>query len=900
MNRPESTGREDLVLVLAPTAKDAEATREILVGAGIGCLVCRTIAEVCAEVDRGGAVALLTQEAILSDASNCLAGALGRQPEWSDFPLVVLTPSGSNPDRVARALDEVGPMTLLRRPVPIAELVSTIRAALRDRRRQYRTRELLLERDRQAGALREAGDRLAFALEAGRLGSWELDVATGSIACCETGRANFGLAPGDDLSLGRLLELVHPEDRGLLDSAVARALREGDGCDVECRFVRPVGEDRWLMLRGKAAVDARGIPRKMAGVSLDVTGRKRAEREIRESDERYRMLAENVQQLFWTCRPDGQCDYLSRQWVEYTGIPEADQLGLAWLPLVIHPDDQARAIAAWMAAVEDLAPYDLEYRILGADGRHRWFKTRGTPIRGLDGSILRWFGTCTDIDDQKQAEDALRESERTFRFLAESMPQVVWTADAEGRIDYVNRVLADYLGRSVEVALGTSWTEPIHPDDRALTRERWGESVATGRGYEVEHRLRRADGVHRWFLVRALAMRGPDGRVLRWFGTSTDVEEMKQANRALQDADHRKDEFLAMLAHELRNPLAAVNNAVTVLKLSDARENRDWAGDVVERQVKQLARLIDDLLDVSRIRNGKIRLRRERVDAGPILAQAVESTRPLIDARRHALEVAVDRLGLTVDADPTRLEQIAVNLLTNAAKYTEAGGRIWLSARREGDEVAIRVRDDGIGIPPEKLPEMFELFAQGERSIARSEGGLGIGLTIVQRLAEMHGGSVTATSEGLGRGSEFTVRLPAVAPAEATREVPPGPGRGPGRGARILVIDDNVDTARGMTRLLKLLGNEVRTAHDGPTGVEVGRDFLPDFVLLDIGLPGMDGYQVAEAFRGDPRLRDAVIIAISGYGQEDDRRRSKAAGFDHHLVKPVDHDALLTLLSRSP
>jgi signal transduction histidine kinase len=376
------------------------------------------------------------------------------------------------------------------------------------------------------------------------------------------------------------------------------------------------------------------------------------------------------------------------------------------------------------------------------------------------------------------------------------------------------------------------------------------------------------------------------------------LAERERQAQVLREADRHKDEFLAMLAHELRNPLAAVNYAVTVLKMSPDEESRDWASDVVERQVRQLVRLIDDLLDVARITSGKIRLHKDYVDAGSILDQAVESARPLIDEKRHDLTISIERGQLPLHVDATRVAQIVLNLLTNAAKYTERGGHIWLTAKPVGDQVVIGIRDDGLGIPPDKLPEMFRLFSQGDRSLARSEGGLGIGLTVVQKLTEMHGGTVEARSEGPGKGSEFIIRLPLAQTPEEPRAQVQGGLHASGKGFRILVVDDSVDTARGMERLLELLGNHALAVHDGRSAVEAARTFRPDYVLLDISLPGMDGYQVAAALRRDEIHKDTVIIAVSGYGQEEDRRRSLAAGFNHHLVKPVDFDTLFSLLGR--
>ncbi|HEY1379601.1 MAG TPA: response regulator [Gemmataceae bacterium] len=378
----------------------------------------------------------------------------------------------------------------------------------------------------------------------------------------------------------------------------------------------------------------------------------------------------------------------------------------------------------------------------------------------------------------------------------------------------------------------------------------------------------------------------------------------------VQQADRQKNEFLSMLAHELRNPLAPIRNAVAVLRATGTDPSAlNWAGGVIDRQVRHLVRLVDDLLDISRITRGKIRLRPEPVDVAAVVAQAVEASRPEIEARRHRLEVSVTQQPLWVNGDPARLAQVLTNLLNNAAKYTEPGGRVWLTADAACAEkdparplglAVLSVRDTGIGIPPDMLPRVFDLFTQGDHSLDRSEGGLGIGLTLVRRLVELHGGTVTAASDGPGRGSEFTVRLPLADRAEsAGGNGADGPyaAEAPPHGLRVLVVDDNVDGAESLARLLRLGGHEVRLAHDGPAALTTAGEFRPEAVVLDIGLPGMDGFQVARRLRDAADTKGAVIVAVTGYGREEDRVRSREAGFDHHLVKPVDVDTLCDLLA---
>jgi signal transduction histidine kinase len=377
-------------------------------------------------------------------------------------------------------------------------------------------------------------------------------------------------------------------------------------------------------------------------------------------------------------------------------------------------------------------------------------------------------------------------------------------------------------------------------------------------------------------------------------------KELRDQTAQLAEADRRKDEFLAMLAHELRNPLTPVRTAIDLLRLKEPTEPvLKHARDVIDRQVSHMTRLVDDLLDVSRITRGKVQLQTEPVELANAVACALETARPLIESRKHELTITLPPKPVRLLADPTRLAQIIANLLNNAAKYTETGGRIWLAAEQQGNYVVLRVRDTGVGIPADVLPRVFELFAQADRTLDRSQGGLGIGLTLVRRLVEMHGGTVEASSPGPGLGSEFTLRLPTVPEIEPSQtvETPNAGILADSTGLRVLVVDDNVDVARTLAMVLVEVGHDVRTVHDGPAALEATGDLRPDIVFLDLGLPMMDGYEVARRMRRQPGGDSFMLVALSGYGQEEDLRRSRAAGFDLHLTKPVGLAVLEPLLA---
>jgi PAS domain S-box-containing protein len=537
---------------------------------------------------------------------------------------------------------------------------------------------------------------------------------------------------------------------------------------------------------------------------------------------------------------------------------------------------------------------------------------REIPTRAKDGRTLRvmWsnvqlspelqVGVGLDVTALEEAKARAVDVERRLNALADAVPQIVWSTTADGVTDYVNDRWYDYTGLPRERAFGEGWAEATHPEERAAVLATWHAANATGRAFEKQQRLRGRDGSYRWFLSRAQPVHGADGRVVAWFGSCTDIEEVKRAEQSLREEDRRKDEFIAVLAHELRNPLAPIRHAVHLLGAPAAgAAERERGRQVIERQVGTMARLLDDLLDLSRITRGRLELKRERVALRTVVEHAVETSRPLIDARRHALQVhAVPDAWL--DADPVRLCQVVANLLNNAAKFTPPGGRIDVECSTAAGTATIAVRDSGAGLAPEMLDRAFDTFvhAPGAATAAAGEGGLGIGLSLVRGLVELHGGHVAARSDGPGRGATFLVELPLDATAAATPPPAPRPAAPstPSAGRRVLVADDNRDAAATLALLLELEGHEVRVAHDGREALDAFEAFGPEVALLDIGMPGLDGYAVAREVRARAPQPRPLLVAITGWGQAHDRARAADAGYDLHLTKPVDPETILARL----
>lgn len=685
----------------------------------------------------------------------------------------------------------------------------------------------------------------------------------------------------------RWSDMVPPDDLVLLDELQKQLMKERR-VEGELRLRRSDGEYRWHSFKEVCPGGGQQGYSGCYGASIDVHEHRLLEEALRDSEGLFRMIADTAPIMLWITEPDGRCTFLSKGWYDFTGMDEQRAMGWGWTEQ-IHPDHRQQVIDTFNLAVETQEGYEQDYRMRRRDGEYRWMLDRARPRFGPRSEFLGHVGSIVDVHERTQAQVALRESEERFRTLADNMSQLSWMADGDGRLVWFNRRWYEFTGSNAKRSLNWGWIRFLHPAHRRAVVKRIQHSWDTGEAWDDTFPLRDRKGNYHWFLSRALPIRDASGKITRWFGTHTDVTAQWEAEEALREANQRQNEFLATLAHELRNPLAPLRNGLEIIQL--AKDDADAvarARDMMQRQLDHMVRLIDDLLDLSRISRGKIRLHKRRVSLAETVRQAVEISRPQIEAQAMELYVKMPPENCLVYADPTRLSQIFANLLNNSAKFTPRGGSIWLNVEILENLARVSVRDNGVGITPRLLPQVFEMFTQGERSLDLPQGGLGVGLSLVKGLVELHGGRVTAHSEGAGKGSEFVVELPLI---KATGPAPDGkrtPIPGAKSGHRVLVVDDNADSAASMATMLELLGNETRTAHDGLQALAEAAGFQPDIILLDIGMPKLNGYEVAQRIRQEEWGKDMLLVAVTGWGQDEDRRRSRDAGFDYHLVKPAD------------
>lgn len=644
---------------------------------------------------------------------------------------------------------------------------------------------------------------------------------------------------------------------------------------------------------------------KITGVVVvfrDNTERRQAAYALKVSETRYRRLFEAAKDGILILDPDaGKITDANPFIAQLLGYTREELIGKELFEIGLLKDEEASQVAFRELREKHFIRYD-DLPLESKKGQRREVEVVANLYEEDGQSVIQV--NIRDITERKQAAYNLEVSEARYRRLFETAQDAILILDANnGKIFDANPFIKEMLGYSQEELVGRELWQIGLFRDQAESRAAFGELQNQGyiRYENLPLQTKQGQRIDVEFVSNVYEV--DQRQVIQC--NIRDITERSRLERqtheqaeALAELHHRKDEFLAMLSHELRNPLSAILNALHILRLQDTENPiQRKAKIVLERQVGQMAHLIDDLLEVSRVITGRIQLHRERLEMRGIVERALESARSQIEQRKHLLSVSLPAEPIWLEGDSTRLEQVVVNLLNNAAKYTDEGGQIWITVEQEGGEAVLRVWDTGVGIAPELLPRIFDLFTQANRTLDRSQGGLGIGLSLVQKLVELHGGTVEAYSAGLGKGSEFLVRLPTISPSEDPI-APVETAKQTAQNSRVLVVDDNRDAADMLVMTLQLFGHEVRAAYSGQTALETAVEYQPDVVLLDIGLPDMNGYEVARHLRQQPQTKDVRLIALTGYGQESDRQRSQDAGCEHHLVKPVDPHKLQELLAR--
>jgi len=918
----------DRVLVLAPTPAEADLVLPVIEGAGIACYVCVALPEIAREFrEQGAAAVVLTEDHIAAADLQPLIEALRYQAPWSDLPILLLTRTGAESPIAARWIALLGNVAVLDRDVRPATLVSAARTALRARERQYTLRD-------QVEALRRSEERFELAAQATQNVIWEITRAHGREQEIERRVYGSGIvAHGPGFAVWKAL--IHPADRQRIVASLRTAL-DGDASlwSEEYRFRAPAGEYVHVVDRGQIlrAEDGRAV--RAVGAMMDVSERKRVEETIA----LHAAIIASSDDAIVSKTLDGTIRSWNASAERLFGYTAEEAVGQP-ISLIIPKDklDEEMEILRRLGRGERIDHFETVR--VAKDGRKLDISLTVSPLFDANERVFGASKVARDITARKRTENELVRRDVRLNLLWESAAVLLTTDRPDAMLRGVFEKIAPSLRLDAYLCFMfdesgegklclESWSgiderdaeeldRAAEPVCEAAARERRAISMsriqtstdeASAKLRELGFEACAANPLiveDRVLGTLAFATRSKDAlhadeiefieTVCRYV---TVAYERMHLIRRLRETDNRKDEFLAMLAHELRNPLAPIRNALEIMRVDG------HAGSVVgqaarvmmERQLEQMVRLIDDLLDVSRITRGRLELRKERVALDAVIRGAIDTSRPLIEKARHELTVELPAERVVLDADPVRLAQVFSNLLNNAARYMDEGGHIWIRAECADGEVRVSVRDTGVGIPADALPWIFDMFVQAGVP-ERSQSGLGIGLTLVKRLVDMHGGSVEATSDGPGRGAEFTVRLPVAPPAPAASPVEPAEAAPHSIPRRVLIADDNRDAADSMAMLLRLMGNEVRTVHDGIAAVEEAAAFRPSVILLDIGMPRLNGYDAARLIRQQRWSAGTLLVALTGWGQEEDKRRAADAGFDRHFTKPLDPGELRRLIT---
>lgn len=759
--------------------------------------------------------------------------------------------------------------------------------------------------------LRETAQRLQFTLEASHVGDWQYDLISGTNYRSLRHDECFGYSePVPEWGIEKFFAHVHPEDREPTREKFDAALRALTGWHLECRVIWPDSSVHWIAVHGSLHTE-NDTPTHALGIVYDITERKQREAALRDAQARLEANLNAGEVSTWVFDIQTNRMFADRNLAKLFAVSEADANGGpldAYLEAV-HPDDLAQAGAQIQEAIETGKPYQASYRVRNAAGEYHFVVARGKVEHDQSGQPVRMPGVVLDVTQQKLIEEELRAKEERYGALFNSIDEgfciieIIYD-EADEPVDYrfleANLAFAKHSG--LVDAVGKTVRE-IVPDFEQGWIDLYAQVALTGQATRlIDHSLT----LGRWFDVYGSRLGTGDSRkVAVLFNDITEQKHNEESLRKLaadlSESNRRKTEFLATLAHELRNPLAPLRTGLDLLGVKhDSQATVTRVREMMGRQVDHMTHLVNDLLDVARIDSGKVELRKTRVDLKSVVASAVETSMPLVKAKQHDLSIDLPDHPLWLHADLTRLAQVLSNLLSNAAKYTPPRGLIRLDARQEDDAAIISITDSGIGIPSELLSDVFDMFTQVGRNMPDAQGGLGIGLCLVRRLVELHDGTVSAISAGLGQGSQFTVRLP-LAEISRSQDVGVGtlqnePERSEERRLRILVVDDNVDALEILAELLMTVGHVVEISNDSRKALEMAQTFNPDVVMLDLGMPGMTGYEVARAMRKMSATQQVILVAITGWGAQEDRARTREAGFDHHLTKPVDICALNKLL----
>jgi PAS domain S-box-containing protein len=702
-------------------------------------------------------------------------------------------------------------------------------------------------------------------------------------------------------TIGRSIDLIIPPE--LRDEERHVLARLGRGERIEHFETVRVRKDGRRIDIGLTISPIRDDTGQVVGASKtahDITEHKRAVSALTESEARYRAVVESQSEMLVRFRPEGTILFANGAYGRALAVDHEALVGRCFWDFV--PPGEQPKVKALLARLTPAAPeVHIENQLETADGT-RWTLWTNRALRFDDaGALLEAQATGIDITDRKRAEKALSDSEQRFVWFMHHLPGLAWIKDTQGRYVYANEAAAQAFNTPRSSLLGKTDFDLFDAATAGLFRDNDLRALDAPEGVQTVEALQHRDGMLHHSIVSKFKIPGTEDRPTLLGGVAIDITERKRAEEALRDSARRKDEFLAVLGHELRNPLAPLRNGIELLKEWSGAESRlERVLDMMDRQLMHLLRLVDDLLDISRIGRGKAELKPTRIDLRSVIGAAVEQAQPLMTERRHTLNVQQSAIPLAVTGDFERLVQVVANLLTNAATYTDEGGRIDVRTELAGGDAVVCVADTGLGIAHEHLDTVFEPFAQvAEQTTQASARGLGIGLALSREIVRMHGGKIEAKSAGLGQGSEFRVSVPLAQTRAAVQEAePPARGRAPTRARRILVVDDNADAAESLQRILEIYGHTVRAVADGYAALEAFETFRPTVVLLDIGLPELDGYEVARRIRAMPHGRNICLCAITGWGQAEDKRRAREAGFDEHMTKPVDLGALTALIAR--